>query len=200
MNKKTIIPIIFAIMLLSVSFVHAADNQFQDITDLIGDVFEMISDIFMLDVFHSPDTAFGLLLFLFWIAIFSLLYFGVGTAFTGMTKKLKIIIGAVPATMMVILMNFETEFFVAILGSWLVPTILILLYLMMGVVIFLLFKLPETPMVHIIRGLVLIVFATFVLNLDVSLIIKAIEDAARNSIFISPYIFKKIMDKKEKWQ
>ena len=199
MKTKKLIPIIFVLLVLSVTSVYAADNQFQDVIDLVEDVFIMVGTIFALPLLQEPSTAFGLLLFLFWVAIFAALFYGTGSAFPNMNRRLRGIIGAVPATMVVILMNFETDFFIAVFGGWLIPAIMVLIYALAIIVIRRLFQMEDGMWAHLARGIALLVFSLLLINLEIEKIAEFIEEVARYKAFMLPFFFKKIMEKYKKW-
>jgi len=174
MKKTAILIILFAIMLLSVPFVHAAENMFSDITELIGDVFEMVSDISQLEVFQTEAGVQGLFFFLFWIALFSVLYMGT-SKISNMSRNIRIVISAVPSTMMLIMMNFWPGLFVTIFGTWFVPIILIMTYAPLGFLAYYLYQAEASRLIHLLRAAIMILLSLLLLSFEILLVLKMLE-------------------------
>lgn len=143
MKNKTKLGIIFVLVfLMSVSTV-SAQNQFQDIIDLIADVFDMVEQVFTLPLFETPQGAFGLILAMVGIIIFTILYAGASAIGLG-SQRIRITICAAFTAMTIILMNFRKEFFWAIFGNWMRSFLMLLILLFVGVCIYASHRLPRT--------------------------------------------------------
>ncbi|MBW2971117.1 hypothetical protein KY320_03080 [Candidatus Woesearchaeota archaeon] len=133
--KKPFIICITAFLLILLSPTVLAQNQFQDITDLLGDVFGFIGKIFTLDMFSEPELAFGFLLFLIGILLVTILYIGAGALFKGKQSRQAKVVAVIMATITVVMFNFRREFFFLVFGHWLVWIYFICIYGVVGLII-----------------------------------------------------------------
>ncbi len=125
MKKKVML---FVVLIALVSTLVLADprrdssmdgvNQFQDIIDLFGDLIEFVGDIFTMDALKNPNTAFGIFLFMFWLVLTTLLTMGTRRLFGTTHQRQATIISVALSTMIIVMLNFERDLLVNVLGNW----------------------------------------------------------------------------------
>lgn len=125
----------FILLIASSSMVHAA-NAFSGVTDILEDALELIGSFFTLPIFSTPQGALGFLLFLLWVMLLAILHYAMGFAFRQMQKRQRTVIAVIIATMTVIFLNFQKSLLYAVLGNWLIWIYFILVFGVVGILIY----------------------------------------------------------------
>ena len=205
MNKKKVLLLTFLIiiMLLStVNFVQAQENQFQDITNILKDVVMMFSAVFSLDYLDTPEKAFGFLMFMMWVLIFTIMYIGATTAFKGRANNRQVmVICLVIATMSVVLFYFQKGLLEKLFGSWLIWLYFILYFGTIGSIVFVVWKfVPNNPLGCLFKAGILFVglLMTSLAKGDVENTLDNLENAMNYYSFIGPLFYFFIIKLKEK--
>ncbi len=196
MNKKKLLIVTFfvVVMLLStINFVQAQENQFQDVTDLLKDVVMMFSAVFSLDYLDTPQKAFGFLMFMMWLLIFTVMYIGATTAFKGRANNRQVmVICLVIATMSVVLFYFQKGLLEKLFGQWIVWLYFILYFGTVGAILFVVWKLlPDSPMGNLMKaGLCFVaLMMTSLARGDVENTLDNLESAMNYYSFIGPLFY-----------
>lgn len=187
----------FILFIASSSFVYAADNMFSDVTLILNDALGFLGSFFTLPIFSSPQGALGFMLFLLWVMLLSLLYYGIQLGLPQMQKRQRTIIAVVISTMTVIFLNFEKDLLYAVLGSWLVLVYFLLVFGVVGLLIYIAATKVES---HWVKAGIYFLALMITLSADDDL-----ENFVRklgvlvNAVWIFPlkYILKKSL---KKWQ
>ncbi|MBS1266719.1 MAG: hypothetical protein MAG795_00688 [Candidatus Woesearchaeota archaeon] len=165
MKKRFVLVVLFVLVLCS-SVVYA-QNQFQEVIDLLEDVFQFIGKIFTLPMFRTPKGAFGFLLFLIWVLLVTIFFVGLGIGFDQANQRQRTVIAVILATMVVILINFQRSFMFKLIGNWLIWIYLLLVF---GVVALLCFVAWKKVNNHWIKALLYFMALMITLNADDDLI------------------------------
>ncbi len=134
--KKRLVLIALFILVLCSSVVYA-QNQFQDVLDLLEDVFEFLGDVMTLPMFRTPYGAFGFFLFLTWVFLLAIFMVGLNWGFQQANARQRGIIAVILATMCVIALNFQRMFMYKVIGNWIIQIYLLLVFGVVGILVWL---------------------------------------------------------------